>query len=187
MSERFPEPERIEDDRSIQYRWHTGQMIDDHGRPGEVMVVLEVSHSRHYKRYEAELYTIERYPNGYRRAFAIADPVLTTTNSSAVLFREPAARFGKGQLLKYAADALERVMTGELDDNGHAFRFLIKRDPASYIEKPDDDVLAVSADGYRAAMYRDPNSGDMRFAITVPTDHVDDIAIDLNDERIYPA
>ncbi len=47
-------------------------------------------------------------------------------------------------------------------------------------------MLELSENGYRIAMYRDPNSGDMRFAITTPADMAEDIAVDVNDERVYP-
>lgn len=44
--------------------------------------------------------------------------------------------------------------------------------------------MKIEVEGYAVAVYRDPNSGDMRFEITTPEDYGDQIGITVNDEPV---
>ncbi len=49
-----------------------------------------------------------------------------------------------------------------------------------------DEVVTLSWQGYSVAMYVEPNSGGMRFDIETPIDFADEIAVEVNEVRVYP-
>lgn len=64
-------------------------------------------------------------------------------------------------------------------------RYRSSDSPSLQARLDGEEVHETEWQGYSVIMFRDPNSGHMRFEIDVPEGYEDTIAVDVNEERVY--